>query len=168
MHVDPARATLSNLVHDVLKPELGYGTEISIRNDAGLLYDPDFDDNLPKKFKELGITNDSMLTIVDEDDGDPHVDLSLAVVEKAAPDGEKPVVLQRKIEVGRKGQSFTNGNGISGEDSHAKRKRSASPVPEVSEKKGKMDSQAATTTSTEAGDGALLVNDQHGGAIVID
>lgn len=55
--VDLSRATLSDLVEDVLKVDLGYGEkEISVRSDAGILYDPDETDNLSKKLSELGMS----------------------------------------------------------------------------------------------------------------
>ena len=80
--VDPARATLNNLVEDVLKGQLGYGNEFSINNEVGILYDPDLDDNISKKFGDLGVKADSFLTIIDDDEEDPRVNLSFAVSEK--------------------------------------------------------------------------------------
>ena len=82
MIIDPARATLKDLVDDVLKQELGYGDEFTINNEIGTLYDPDLDDNLLKKFSDLGVKTDSFLTIVDDDDNDPRVNLSLAISEQ--------------------------------------------------------------------------------------
>ncbi|KAI4156521.1 MAG: hypothetical protein LQ340_000222 [Diploschistes diacapsis] len=169
IHVDPSRATLHDLVEDVLKPELGYSSELSIRNDTGLLYDPDFDDNLSKKFSELGIRNDSMLVIVDEDDSDPHVNLSLAVTEQTLPQDSKPVILETKIEVARRPKGISNndnGNRTNGHDdrmaSSAKRKRSASPPPQPVEKKGRVEGKTAK------GDAVVQVDDSHEGAIMID
>jgi ubiquitin-like 1-activating enzyme E1 B len=80
--IDPARATLRNLVEDVLKDQLEYGDEFSVNNEVGILYDPELDDNLSKKFSELGVKTDSFLTIVDEDDDNPRVNLSLSISEK--------------------------------------------------------------------------------------
>lgn len=80
--VDPARATLNHLVEDVLRLQLGYGEEFSVTNDVGILYDPDLDDNLPKTFTDLGVKTDSFLTIVDDDDENPRVNLSLSVSEQ--------------------------------------------------------------------------------------
>ena len=82
LSVDPARATLGNLVEDVLKQKLGYSDDLSVSNDAGLLYDPDFDDNFSKKFSDLGIKSDTFLTIMDEEDHNPRVNLSLAITEQ--------------------------------------------------------------------------------------
>ena len=162
MHVDSSRATLNNLVEDVLKPELGYSSELSIRNSIGLLYDPDFEDNLTKKFTELGIKNDSMLVIVDEDDAEPHVDLSIAVTEKPLPEDSKPVVLPTKVDVARKAKNMSNGNGTqTTDDAVPKHKRSASPAPSPVEKKGR-------TSSKVVRDDSIVVNDTHEGAITID
>ena len=80
--VDTARATLKDLVQDVLQAQLGYGDELSVNNDIGTLYDPELDDNLSKNFSDLGIKVDSFLTVVDDNDNDPRVNLSLSISEK--------------------------------------------------------------------------------------
>lgn len=82
--MDTSRATLNDLVEDVLKLELGYGDEFSINNEVGTLYDPELIDNLSKKLSELGIKGDSFLTIIDDDEEDPRVNLSLTISEKSA------------------------------------------------------------------------------------
>ena len=79
---DPARATLNDLVDGVLKKELGYDGEFSINNEVGTLYDPDLEDNLSKKFDELGIKTDTFLTVIDDEEEDPRVNLSLNVVQE--------------------------------------------------------------------------------------
>ena len=81
IEIDRNRATLSNLIEDVLKLKFGYSEDLAIRNEDTLLYDADFDDNLAKTFNDLDIQPDNFLTIVDEDDN-PRVDLSLVIVEK--------------------------------------------------------------------------------------
>ncbi len=65
----------------LLRLELGYGDEFSVNNEIGTLYDPDLDDNLPKKFSDLGIKDDSFLTVIDEAEDDPRVNLVLNVSE---------------------------------------------------------------------------------------
>jgi len=80
--IDPSRATLNDLVEDVLKLQLGYGEEFSVHNEVGTLYDPELDDNLCKKFSDLGIKADSFLTIIDDDDENPRVNLSLSISEQ--------------------------------------------------------------------------------------
>lgn len=79
--VDPSRATLNDLVEDVLKGQLGYGGEFSINNEVGTLYDPDLEDNVSKKFSELGVKGDSFLTVIDDDEENPRVNLSLSISE---------------------------------------------------------------------------------------
>ena len=80
--IDPTRATLNDLVEGVLKSQLGYGDELSVNNDVGTLYDPDLTDNLEKKFGDLGVKSDSFLTVVDDDEENPRVNLSLIVCEQ--------------------------------------------------------------------------------------
>lgn len=80
--VDTSRATLSDLVEDVLKLQLGYGGEFSVNNEVGTLYDPELDDNLSKKFSDLGIKADSFLTVIDDADENPRVNLSLSISEQ--------------------------------------------------------------------------------------
>lgn len=76
--IDPKRATLSDLIEDVLRSQLEYGEEFSISNELGTIYDPDLEDNLPKKMVDLGVKDESFLTVVDEDD-EPRVNLELIV-----------------------------------------------------------------------------------------
>lgn len=52
--VDMSRATLSDLVEDFLRLQLGYGEEFVVNNEVGLLYDVDETENLSKKLSELG------------------------------------------------------------------------------------------------------------------
>lgn len=80
--MDTSRATLSDLVEDLLRLELGYGDEFSVNNEVGTLYDPDLDDNLSKKFTDLGIKGDSFLTIIDEAEENPRVNLVFSITEK--------------------------------------------------------------------------------------
>jgi ubiquitin-like 1-activating enzyme E1 B len=137
-----------------LKPKLGYTSEFSVRSDSGLLYDPDFDENLSKKFSELNVQADSVLTIIDEVDDDPHVDLSLAISVKTLPENEKPIVLPDKVEVPRKPK---HANGEEAAPSLGeKRKRSPSPSIKLPEKK------------RIEKDDIVLVDDSHEGAILID
>ena len=66
----------------VLRSQLGYGEEFSVNNEVGTLYDPDLDDNLKKGFNELGVKSDSFLTVIDDDEENPRVNLSLIVSEQ--------------------------------------------------------------------------------------
>ena len=97
LEVDTSRATLKDLVEDFLRMELGYGDEFSVNNEIGTLYDPDLDDNLPKRFMDLGIKDDSFLTVIDEAEDDPRVNLVLAIAEKYAPPLHHNLVVHRGI-----------------------------------------------------------------------
>lgn len=50
-----SRATLNDIVEDLLKLQLGYGEEFVVSNEVGILYDIDETDNLEKKLSELGM-----------------------------------------------------------------------------------------------------------------
>ncbi|RDW75092.1 hypothetical protein BP6252_06234 [Coleophoma cylindrospora] len=89
--VDMTRATLNDLVEDFLRMELGYGEEFSVSNEAGLLYDPDETDNLSKKLSELGIEGDSFLTVIDDNDTNPRVNLVLNIQESKSPLDDIPI-----------------------------------------------------------------------------
>ena len=51
-----SRATLNDLVEDFVRLGLGYGDkEFIVNSEAGLLYDVEETENLPKKLSELGM-----------------------------------------------------------------------------------------------------------------
>lgn len=77
--VDMSRATLGDLVEDFLRLQLGYGEEIVVNHGDNLLYDVDETENLEKKLSELGIKDDSFLTVIDDDEENPRVNLVLNV-----------------------------------------------------------------------------------------
>jgi hypothetical protein len=78
--IDPERATINDLVQDILRLQLGYGEELSLSNELGTIYDPDLEDNLPKKLSELGVINESLITVIDEEDNQPRVNLELVIL----------------------------------------------------------------------------------------
>lgn len=80
--IDSTRATLNDLVEDVLRKQLGYGEEFTVNNEVGTLYDPELDDNLSKKLSELNVKADSFLLVIDDDDDSPRVNLSLSISER--------------------------------------------------------------------------------------
>lgn len=53
--VDMSRATLNDLVENLLRLELGYGDEFAVNNEVGTLYDADETENLTKKLIDLGV-----------------------------------------------------------------------------------------------------------------
>ena len=99
--VDMSRVTLEDLVEKFLKVHLGYGEELVVNHDSNLLFDFEETDNVTKKFSDLGnlllivcytvlmvfnpigIKHDSFLTIIDEDDENPKVNLILSVQESS-------------------------------------------------------------------------------------
>lgn len=174
--VDPDRATLNDLVEDILKTQLGYGDEFSINNEVGTLYDPDLDDNLSKKFSDLGVKADSFLTVIDDDDENPRVNLSLAILEKTLPGDSKAVQLPKKLDIARKPKDApapatngdTNGHGTT-EPVGTKRKRSLEEpdngVPQ-DHKRGKI--QMPSKAIGFQDDDLVIADDSTDGAIVID
>lgn len=76
---DLEHATVKDLV-ETLQSELGYGEEFSLSNDLGTFYDPDLEDNLPKKLGDLGVQNEGFITVVDEEDDEPRVNIQLLVL----------------------------------------------------------------------------------------
>ena len=71
---------LQDLVEDFVRLELGFGDkEFALSNEIGPLYDPEETENLSKKLSELGIKEDSVLTVIDEDDEDPFVNVIISI-----------------------------------------------------------------------------------------
>lgn len=178
--VDPDRATLNDLVEDVLKSQLGYGDEFSVNNEIGTLYDPDLDDNLSKKFIDLGVKADSFLTVIDDDEENPRVNLSLAILEKTLPEDTKAVHLPKKLDIARKPKDapapITNGGTNGDTNGHVaasfvgtKRKRSLED-PENGQqqdnKRGKI--QMPSKAVGVQDDDLVIADDSNDGAIVID
>lgn len=96
LHVDIEKATLKDLVQDVLRMKLGYGEELTVLSDAGLVYDPDLEDNLEKKLSDLGIGDASFILVKDEEDENPRMDFQLVIESKKLEDETKPIVLVEK------------------------------------------------------------------------
>ena len=175
--VDPDRATLKDLVDDVLKEQYGYGEGFSISNEVGILYDPDLEDNLEKRFSELGVKGDSFLTITDDDDDNPRINLSLSVSEQSLPNDAKPVQIPGKLEIPRKPKveptPVTNGHLNGHADTNGtsmKRKRGADELDEAVPQDAKR-SKMHKNIKAEAyqGDDVILAaDDNDDGAIVID
>lgn len=128
VEVDIERATLGDLVQGVLRGELGYGEELTVMNEDGMIYDPDMDDMLAKRFAELGVKDESFLTVVDDEEvGEPRVNLVLAVKSRRMPEGGRLVVLAeadgedgsvegegavgKKLEIGRKARKIRTEDG---------------------------------------------------------
>ena len=74
------KATLHELVL-LLKEKAGYD-EFSITSDVGVIYDPDLEDNLPKPLRDYApeAQGHQFITVTDESDEQPKVDLVLSTV----------------------------------------------------------------------------------------
>ncbi|KAN0084862.1 hypothetical protein V8E54_001329 [Elaphomyces granulatus] len=176
LFVDLEQATVDDLVEGVLRQQLGYGEEFSISTNLGTIYDPDLEDNLPKKLASLGVTSDSFITIVDEEDEEPRVNLELRVVERLQSKSEQTSISVEVIdEIPRKpkqsapetppvehvnGFSQSMPNGTTG-----KRKRSPEEVEIANGDRAKRFALASTD-----GDGAhpIILDETDSGAILID
>jgi len=112
-----SRATLGDLVEDYLRLQLGYGEEIVVNHGDNLLYDVDETENLEKKLSELGIKDDSFLTVIDDDEENPRVNLVLNVQESTAVE-DMPI---RSLDI----NPVSNGNAPS--SPIPRRKKSAVP-----------------------------------------
>ncbi|RDA83797.1 hypothetical protein CP532_4616 [Ophiocordyceps camponoti-leonardi (nom. inval.)] len=167
---DLSRATLNDVVENVVKRELGFeGKEFSVSNDVGILYDVDEMDNLSKKLSELGVNDGSFLTVVDDDDENPMVNVVLNVEEQTANDEESPakMALEGPIDVPRKpAKSVPPG-------SHGDTQPDADDDLAVSELKGvkralpEDDSQPTKRAKTADPKADVVVVDDTDGAIVI-
>jgi ubiquitin-like 1-activating enzyme E1 B len=169
--VDPKRAKLSDLVDDVLKTQLGYGEDFSIKRDADLLYDIDEDVHLDKTFEELGLKADTFITVFDEADTDAKVDVIFSVIEKEVADGEKALSLPEEVVIAKKpakpatetnGHAATNGKiDATMHNGATKRKASAAGIEDdITRKKGKV-----MEMNGKAND-VVVIEDE--GAIVLD
>jgi len=192
-----SRATLNDLVEDFLRLELGYGEEIVVTNEVGPLYDVEETDNLEKKLSELGIRGDSVLTVIDEDDENPRVNLIINVQESpsatddkpikpvdAQPGGEKPIfnIPRRRKSTGnpaaRENGAIENSNGSNGANGKRKphddleatgfsKKRSASG-PVAEDGPIAKRGKVAAAAGPAADDDLIIVDDAPDGAILID
>lgn len=176
--VDPSRATLNDLVQDLLRLQLGYGEEFSVNSEAGILYDPEEDTNLNKTFKELGLVDDSFITVIDEEDEDTKVNLVLSISAKELKKDTKPIHLPEKLKIPPKPKPAApteaggfvhatmhpTSNGVTNGLQNGDRKRTADQAgleDELVRKKGKV-------AAKPDDDDVVIVDDPTDGAIVID
>ncbi|KAI2084624.1 E1 ubiquitin-activating protein uba2 [Ophidiomyces ophidiicola] len=162
-------ATLHDLVEGILRLKLGYGEEFSISSPLGIIYDPDLEENLPKKLSHLGVEKDSFVTVIDEADDSPKVNLELLIAEGVIPETEMPLLLESMIEVPSKPKitvpevpsatELASTNGATG-----KRKRGPDEAEPEDDQKRKL---VKTNTSGD-GEKPIILDDDEGGAILID
>ncbi|KAJ4367622.1 E1 ubiquitin-activating protein uba2 [Neocucurbitaria cava] len=178
--VDTKRAKLSDLVEDVLKQQLGYGEDFSVKRENDLLYDVDEDVHLDKTFEELGLKADTFITVFDEADDDAKVDVLFSVIEKESDNDAKPISLPEDLKIAKKpkapapevnGHATMNGtvpvtNGVTTGTANGATKRKADEADledDIVRKKGKVMEEPK-----QNGDDVVIVDDANDGAIVID
>ncbi|RKK92733.1 Ubiquitin-activating enzyme E1-like [Fusarium oxysporum] len=171
---DLSRATLKDLVDDIVMSKLGFeGKEFVVNNDIGTLvecFEDGDDENLPKKLTDLGIKKDSFLTVIDQDDEDTLVNVVINVQEgfvlvSVATFSEIPEIPRRP----KKLQPVAaNGNGelndeqaVSAEPKGIKRPHGEDGEPPLKKLK-------ITESGTDIVDVDEVQSRAAGGAIVID
>lgn len=160
------KATVDDFVKEIVKQNLGYDDDFSIMTAAGVVYDPDMEDNLEKRLTEVGIIGDTFISIRDEGDDNPRVQLDLYVSEESVADDAKPVRLAENIDVPRRPKAEfaireLNGNG-SLNGSTLKRKRDDEADADTdSIKKAKMQENNSKDTP-------FVVDDDDAAAINLD
>ncbi|KAI9158580.1 Ubiquitin-activating enzyme E1-like [Paramyrothecium foliicola] len=172
--IDLSRATLKDLVDGFIREQLSYkDKDLVVNNDVGILYDVDETDNLPKKLTELGIKNDSFLTIIDEDEDDPIVNVVLSIQSGTMDPEEGPIKapFTESPQLPRKPKKSepleTNGHG----QQNGKHSLDAGDEPEPKGvKRARLDDseQPAKKAKLETSSEDVVVVEDSGGAIVID
>lgn len=157
-----ASHTLQELV-DELKRRFGY-EDFSITTDAGVVYDPDLEDNLEKPLEDLAVKvdNNGFITVRDDSD-EPRVDLVLStsahdeeqgLVEISPAEIELP---PKPVQVTQAENAEKQSNGIS----------PAVPVREKRKREADDDVESEKKRAKANGDGeAVIINDD--GAILLD
>ena len=173
--VDPSKATLEQLVSGVLKDKLGYTDEISVSTDAGVIFDPDLDDNLSKTLADLNINHDTFLTVIDQEDENVKVNLVLAIAQGDSEQSESIQLVPGDLSIPVRakpagGVATSNGETENIPEvpaSGTKRKRTADEAELDTEnvrKRGKVPEQSNGDSNSN---GAITVDDTDG-AIVLD
>ncbi|OAA57445.1 ubiquitin-like activating enzyme [Niveomyces insectorum RCEF 264] len=90
IRTDLSKATLNDIVEDFIKLRLGFGEdrEFVVNNDVGVLYDVEETENLDKKLVDLGICSGSFLTVIDDDDDEPFVNVVINILDSQEPLGD--------------------------------------------------------------------------------
>lgn len=159
--------TLERLV-EKLRDTAGYSGDFNIATEAGVVYDPDLEDNLFKPLSELGVNGSGFITVSDDED-EPRVDLILSVSGSLEGDDTALSITPLNLQIPKKPSTHKVANGAddltNGRTAHepvmagAKRKRPADDEVEL----------GGATKKTKAmvlQDVVEVVDD--GGAIVLD
>jgi ubiquitin-like 1-activating enzyme E1 B len=191
LRVDLDKATLGELVQEILQTKLGYSEEITVMNAAGIVYDPDLEENLAKKLTDLDIGETSFLLVKDEQDEEPRIDLQLAIEAKKPEDGESIIVFVEKegetFQIPKKPEEKpeTNGDGAANEDDKddlviangdgnsvpiiGKRKRPLEEDPEdVNQPAKKLQSNGSKPVAKQADAQAIVLDDDDGTLVIAD
>ncbi|KAI9679506.1 MAG: E1 ubiquitin-activating protein uba2 [Caeruleum heppii] len=177
--VDTSRATLKDLVDGFLRGQLGYGEEFSVSIDEGVLYDPELDDNIDSPLRDMGVKNDTFLTVTDDEEESPRVNLVLTVMDKLLPEDSSPIVAPGKIDIPRRtALQPTNSevvdfavqsNGVAATNGIIeKRKRDADEAELDSIAEVQLPKRGKLMESRPSDEVVLLEEDGANGAIVID
>ncbi|KAK7204498.1 SMT3/SUMO-activating complex, catalytic component UBA2 [Myxozyma melibiosi] len=168
--VDPEKLTLGDFLEKVLKSKLGYSEEVSIVT-SKLLYDIEFDDNLEKTFVELGVSDGSFITIMDEEepeDGSPgRVNLEFIVLAKGDKNGDAEgdaYVLDQIPEIPKKPKAEKE----PASEDEGMIVASAAPKRKADEISGDDTNLNKKSKTDGNGDSATIVIDDEDGAFLID
>ncbi|KAJ5356930.1 Molybdenum cofactor biosynthesis MoeB [Penicillium concentricum] len=170
VEIDSELATLEHLIQGVLRMELGYEEEISVAFGNELIYDPEFPDNLTMKLSDLGIKNESFITIQDQNEPDTRVNLELVIVARNEPSSKdsKPATLQKMVEIPLKpakpAQPSPDLPATDDATVTGKRKREGSSDDSSHDAKR----LASASIPDSKGIEAIVLDDDEGGAIMID
>ncbi|GAB0138723.1 hypothetical protein EsDP_00006948 [Epichloe bromicola] len=173
---DLSRATLNDVVEDIVKKQLGFGDkEFVLSNEVGIMYDVDETENLPKKLSDLGIKGGSFLTVVDEDDDEePFVNIVIDVEDSIIDENDKPV--QPKFEGSPKIPRKPTKAAVTNDDANGMQQngtKTSQPGPETESKGVKRahpgdDAPPTKKAKLTTDDEDVVVVHDVGGAIVID
>ncbi|EKV15800.1 Ubiquitin-like activating enzyme (UbaB), putative [Penicillium digitatum] len=176
VEIDPELATLEHLIHGVLQMELGYGEEISVACGNILFYDSDFTDDLAEKLSDLGLKNESFITVKDTKKLDARVDIECLLMARIEPysQNSKPATLQKMVEIPLKSvepvepaQPSTDPTATDDATVTGKRKRESSS-DDVEQSSHDVKRVASASVPDSKGIEAIVLDDEEGGAIMID
>ncbi|KAM5351852.1 hypothetical protein ACJ41O_004575 [Fusarium nematophilum] len=171
--VDLSRATLKDLVEDIVKAKLGFeGKEFVVNNDVGTLvecFEDGDDENLPKKLSELGIKKDNFLTVIDQDDEDTFVNVVINIQEGVLDAEKRPIeaTFSEQPQIPRKPKkpkpAEANGsNGVNGKPVEVEPKGVKRPLGDDGGqplKKAKIRESGPEVVDVEEAGGAIVIDD---------
>ena len=154
----------------MLKKQMGY-EEFSITAEAGVIFDPDLDDNLAKPLRELGIEGrgNAFITVTDDDDV-PKVDLVLSSTTRFTPIAPEEIVrvqlVPEKLQLPLKPRKEQTDVTVNGNAEPEPALSSSTGVKRKREAEEEIESEKAKKSKPDAGDVVYVVEDD--GAILLD